>query len=460
MATQSIPQGQSKPKTVSTIPANVNVDLTKAKHALNDRVCYITTTSEIARIHPDDLREFRIPTMSCRTFTNEAYRYLKVGRFYVAKEWMEWEQRRTAYSLIYAPGQPRFTSDGNLNTWFAPEIKPKAGDHSQFLEFLSKMFQSDPLYLDWFIASIAYPFQHPGAKLHTASLWWSAKQGNGKSTMGWILRQLYGIHNSTLVKVKSIGGNFNSWAENIQFADMDEMEAQIGKAQADELKSLVTRPLMTINAKYKKPYETRDTINYYFSSNHPNALHLAPDDRRFFVHNVGEGCPLDWLTNFREWLRDPAAQSAILDYLLRVDLKKPIAGGNPFSDAPAPFSPYAPAPRTKSRQEMIDAGRTDIDTWFDEFLESMSADTPTIWGTDDLYEQFQHDNPKPKETKYYFSRHLKPRLRELYKGESIDLGNGTRKRLYLIKGEPETWTSTQLRELYTSQREKLGAASD
>lgn len=453
MASPSLAK-QSKKSRKSSQPLSPSLEA--ALLNLNTRVCYIKSTSEIARIHPSDLTKLKIPTMSCRTFANEAFRYLKVGKAYVAKEWMEWPERRTVADLVYSPGQERFTQ-GNLNTWFPSSLVAKESNVTPFTDYLTQMFASDPQHKDWFIASIAYPLQHPGAKLSTASLWWSMQQGNGKSTFGWIMRQLYGLHNSADVDANSIGANFNTWAENIQFASIDEMRAMISNARADDLKSLVTRPMMTINSKYRTPYETRDTINYFFSSNHPNALHLDPADRRFFVHDVSAGCSQTFMSSFIQWLREPDSLAGILYYLLHIDLSAPIIGGDPFSPEPAPFRPGAPAPRTQSRMQMIEASRDDVDVWLDDFIECMEDNAPTLWTTQELYNEYVKVNPKAKESPQMLTRRIKPRLIALADGQPVALAdnNQNRKRLFMVRDDgkhKQRWSPAQLRTLFAQER--------
>jgi hypothetical protein len=228
----------------------------------------------------------------------------------------------------------------------------------------------------------------------------------------------------------------------------------ISNARADDLKSLVTRPMMTINSKYRTPYETRDTINYFFSSNHPNALHLDPADRRFFVHDVGAGCSQTFMSSFIQWLREPDSLAGILYYLQHIDLSAPVAGGDPFSPDPAPFRPGAPAPRTSSRLEMIESSRDDVDTWFDDLLECLADNSPTLWTMKDLYILYSTANPKAKESPQMFTRRIKPRLIKVAGGNPVALAdnNMDRNRLYMLRGTPQSLTYAQLRVLYAQER--------
>src|SRR6185369_8181470 len=98
-------------------------------------------------------------------------------------EWSKWPGKRTAKSLVYAPGQPETPPDGSFNVWKGWGVKPAKGDVTPFMELLDQVFHADVdgRYRKWFLQWLAYPLQHPGVKIYTGVLMFSTMQGVGKS---------------------------------------------------------------------------------------------------------------------------------------------------------------------------------------------------------------------------------------------------------------------------------------
>ncbi len=407
---------------------------------LNEKVCYIYEGSKIADL--SRIENYKIPLIDCSTFKYESHADLVIGRLSVAQEWMRWRPRRVANRRVYVPNADRFTPDGNLNLWFPSTSKPKKGDISLFHEYLIGMMENDPLYLDWVTAWIAYHIQYPNKKMLTGVMFWSHEQGNGKSTLGWLLRQIHGEHNSFLIRTK-FPDRFNSYAENMLFGWIDEL-APIKKAgQSDDVKSMITQPRILIENKQQRAYEMDDLISYYFTSNYPNALDLTPDDRRFFVHNVGKTTlTRPWFEGtFRPWLERQSSIDAIHHYFLHeVDLIKPIVGGNPESLIPAPFDPVKIAPRNSSRIQAIRDNRDDVEAWLWELKENPEAiipDTPkrTIFTSEELFKLYRELTGDTKVGLQAFRLRMSGAFVKLCNGDSLRLEDGTRPRLYSSDAE-------------------------
>ncbi len=451
MSPKTVPQpvavASTKPK-VKPFPPDLDASLRR----MNDLVCYIESKSEIARIDPDKIKKFTIPTMSCTTFTNEAFRNVKAGREFVAKHWMEWTDRRVASDIVYAPGEDRFTPDGNLNCWFPSTSNPREGDISLFHYYLDALMENEPQYKDWLIAWLAYHLQHPRTKILTGVLCWSFEQGNGKSTLGWIMRQVYGHHNSSLIRTR-FPDRFNSYAENVQFIFADEMTPVRKTEQQDMIKTMVTQTTVTIEHKGKKPYEIPDIASVYFTSNHPNAFDLKPEDRRFFIHNVGKNkLTATWFKQtFYPWLNRQKNIDAIHHYLLNVDLDKPILGGDPESDIPAPFNPSAWAPRTNARGEMISDNRDDMEAWIWELRESPTSvlgDTlasRTLFTSEELLTLYREQTGDAKAAGQAFRLRLSHALVKVNKGHPLNFSPDFRPRLFSTDPAKSQLDSAQLK---------------
>lgn len=462
MPDKSLPQAPttstSKPKAaVLQMPETLN----SALRALNKEICYVKSTNEIAELRAD-AGEHKLRYMSPYDFRNAAYcdRFIiakvegKEKRVDLAPAWMKWEDRRKVNRTVYEPGQPRLTSDGNLNSWFPSPNKPIKGDLTLWFKYLDHIFQSDPTYRDWVLAWLAYPIQYPGTKLNTAVAFWSSQSGTGKTTLAYIMKEIYGHHNCAVLRDGDLDASFNGWAVNRQFIEVDELRGGMrARNRAETLKSLITQQRIPVDLKYQNRYEIRDTLNYYFTSNHIEFLYLDKHDRRFFIHNVGSNkLPEQFYTReLGPWLKS-GGFSAIHHYLLKeIDLKAPIVGGNPISLDPAPFSPNADAPHSKERDKVITAGMNDIEEWIAELIDSpenILGDkvSQTLFTSRELHEVFISKYPSLKYGPSELARQLTGAGLQVMDGLQFRL-NSQKLRLYCIGSKPSTTAEVKSRWL-------------
>lgn len=444
----------------STLPMPKSMDV--AMREMNEKVIYVRDRSVIAEIAPHRILDHKIPLISCNVFKNEAYADHRAGKLSVAQHWLAWPHRRVVNNLVYSPNQPRITTSSNLNTWFPSTSKPRKGDISLFLEYMTGMMKNDAKYYDWVMAWLAFHLQRPEVKMLTGVMFWSHEQGNGKSTLGWIMRQIYGEHNSFLIRTK-FPERFNSHAENKQFGWIDELTPIKKAGQSDDVKSMITQSRILIENKQQRPYEMPDLISYYFTSNYPNALDLSAEDRRFFVHNVGaNGLTKDWLEKtLHPWLNTQAAIDAIHYHLLNeIDLSKPIIGGNPDSLDRAPFVHTRFAPRNSARLQMIADNRDDIESWLHELAETpenilVNANHHwTIFSSEELFKLYREQTDDKKLGIQAFRIRMSGVLAKLCKGQplQIDGFETARPRLYTSDPAKVNLDMPQIREIVAKER--------
>jgi hypothetical protein len=403
---------------------------------LNTRYVYVQQMAQVVRIPTLTRPEIDIypPTV----FTSSLERQ-KISDQIVSRRWVDWAERHNVYKLSYDPGKPQITPENNLNTWLPSPCIPKQGDLALFFDYRDRLFALDDTYKDWFTAWLAYPIQFPGTKLNTACIFWSRQTGTGKSMMGRIMCEVYGYTNSTVIKEAELHSQFNHWADGRQFVMIEEIKGANAEKHADALKAMVTQQTVWINKKNKAQYELKDCANYYFNSNHPDALYLDSNDRRFFVHHIGDQKYPDekWRNEFKPWA-ESGGYAAIHHYLKHeVDLSKPVVGGRPYSMEPYPFSPNAAAPQTAARTEMIVNSRSDAETWVDDLIAwpinvLNGHNTWTLCTMDELWKLFQIAYPRSSTKRKTFAAVVRARRKAVYSDNDIELSSGKRVKLYSV----------------------------
>lgn len=326
---------------------------------LNEEVAYVRTPGIVLERDTGDLISWK--DFVSHKYANRAYMEQKTGsngnvtlvRKPLADRWVKWEARSELRRITYAPGKPEI-HENQWNMWKGLGVTPVPGHVMPWTRLIDHIFGADTAAKEWFLKWCAYPLQHPGTKLYQSVVMWGTRQGTGKTLIGYTLKRIYGP-NAIEIKDTDLRGTFNDWAENKQFIVGDEVTGSDKRADADKLKGLITQDSMRVNKKFLPPFSIPDCINYFFTSNHPDAFFMDDDDRRCFIVNVEvDPLPDAFYKEYDAWYKGMGA-SYLLDYLLQLDLTG--------------FDPRAPAYRTDARQDMIQHARSDVSSWVHALIE-------------------------------------------------------------------------------------------
>lgn len=406
--------------------------------SLNTEVLYVrdpglvVVTSDGRKMSPRAFKEHAYANRHYTETTVNSKGEEKISRKPLAPAWLEWPSRAECARITYAPGLPKMTDDGAYNYWPGWALTPKRGDVSLWHQLLDYMFAHDRAARVWFERWAAYPLQHPGTKLYTAVVIWGTGQGTGKSLIGYTLGRLYG-RNFTEITDQDLASAFNEWAECKQFVMGDDVTgSEYKKALADRLKTMITREQLRINAKHLPTYVIPDCVNYYFTSQHPDAFILDDFDRRYFVHEAPQ-VPIagDFYDVYDRWYRSDAGAAALFDYLLRVDL--------------GDFKPRAQAFTTQAKLAMTLDSKSDVGAFVAELRhapenvlrfgdQALRADLYTSGQLLSLYDPM---NSK-RVTANGLTRELKRAGFRLYDGGRVVRTTRGTHRLFVIRN-PEKW---------------------
>lgn len=347
-----------------------------ALHALNTEVTYVKDPGIVyvnasgQQVNPDAFKAHRFADLSYTKLVTTATGSRMEDRS-TATDWLRWPGRNAVERLEFEPGQPAVTEGGALNLWRGWKYSPKEGNCDPWHELLDHLFEGQPKSRKWFEQWCAFPFQNPGAKQRSAVAMWGRMTGTGKSVVGYTLGDLYGDAFSEIGDDQIEKNDFNSWARSKQFVLGDDITGNNNRKVANALKVMITREQIQINIKHVAEYYTRDCINYYFTSNSPDAFLLDENDRRFFIHEVpGHPLPDEFYTDcFTPWRMSERGRRALMHYLLyEVDC----------SD----FSHTARPPMTDAKREMIRLTRTDLESWLMAVREEPDSFCKRYGGTD------------------------------------------------------------------------------
>ena len=268
--------------------------------------------------------------------------------------WHKSSERQNYANVDFQPGKSLIV-DNCINLWEGWSVESKAGDVSPWNKMLEHLFGDDEHARKWFEQWVAYPVQNPGAKLTTAVVLWSTRQGVGKSMVGETIGQLYGGNFRTITSVE-LHAQFNGWMRECQFALGEENSSSSQRSDSNRLKFLITGATISVNEKNQPAIELRNCANFLFTSNHADAFYLEDTDRRFFVWEIVSGRKSDeFYKRFMDWRDSEGGLPALMDHLLKVDLEG--------------FQPKGNAPMTQAKLDMIANSKTDLERWLAETVE-------------------------------------------------------------------------------------------
>lgn len=267
----------------------------------------------------------------------------------MVKMWKASETRRTIMpaDVVFDPTN---TCDPKecVNLFGGFELEPAKGDVDPFLQlgrFLSSRASDNADEADeifhWLMCWLAYPLQHPGAKLRTAVIM-HGDEGAGKNFFFECVLEIYGRYGA-LVGQDELEDKFNDWRSGKCMVIGDEVSSRQELVHnKNRLKALITSPTVQINPKNLPRREERNHINIVFLSNEIQPLALDNTDRRYLVVYTPRMRERAFYEKLKAW-REKGGIAALYEYLLAY----------PLDD----FDPYAPAPVTQAKLDLIDLNR-------------------------------------------------------------------------------------------------------
>lgn len=283
----------------------------------------------------------------------------------IVKNWLE-DSRRQAVLLNQVGFDPAGTDPKILcNLWGGWPTVPKQGQCSSLLEILEYMSAEEDNASEvyqWMLRWLAYPIQHPGAKMKTA-LVIHGPQGGGKNLFFEAVRDIYGRYGISIDQ-SALEDKHNDWAEKKLFIIADEVIARNEMHHTkNKLKSFITSGRLRINPKHVMAHDEENHVNIVFLSNEAQPLALERDDRRHLVVWMPPSMPHSYFANAIDELQNGGV-AALHHYLLNIDL--------------GDFNPGSRPPDTRAKQRLISIGADSADAFMDEWLSESIGSVPSV----------------------------------------------------------------------------------
>ena len=294
--------------------------------------------------------------------------------------WVASPNRVDVSGVRFMPGEGvLFEEDGCqwLNLWREPEVQPELVTPEAavtWLKFLEHLIP-DEAERDWFERFVANKIVNPRFRGAGILMVAASTQGAGRSTLMSILHEVFGKFATYVSAAQLFDSNQrNGWMERALWAFGNEIGFSTrynDKVQAYErLKDLVdpAQNKVRLDEKYQRPRDALIYTTFLLATNRPDALPISSDDRRFMVITNGGAMPESLRQElFERWFRgsDPSPK---LVHTLRAYYR---ARGEALM---GDVTDLTDAPKwAAGREELIDAGRTDVDEVFEQALARIPA---------------------------------------------------------------------------------------
>jgi len=261
------------------------------------------------------------------------------------KFWLESADRRTVNldQLMFEPGAD--VPAGAINLYRGMPVEPSAAGSCEkllaLLQYLCGEAERDQAPVtDWVLRWLAYPLQHPGAKMQTAIVM-HGPEGTGKNLFFGAVRDLYGEY-GTLITQTELEDRFNGWlSRRLLLIANEVISRQELRHHVGRLKNMVTEPVLPIREMFTPIRYESNHANMVFLTNELQAILASPGDRRYMVIRTPAALPAEY---YRAAAEEAAAGgvAALYAYLLALDC--------------AEFNPHTKPILTAAKEDLIEIG--------------------------------------------------------------------------------------------------------
>lgn len=346
--------------------------------------------------------------------------------------------------VAYLPGQPRAIGNGDtFNIYTPPDLEPAEGDVSWWDDHLAYLFpdESDRNHiLNW----MAWLIQNIGEKPKHALLVQGREQGTGKSFLVEVLAMVLNRKNVATVSQIDLQSNFNGWAGRSKLLRIEELRALDRMDVERKLHELITQENISINQKGIDAYDIMNCFGIFAMTNNDAAVSLENGERRYLVVRT-DAMPRseEYYTTLYARLKDRTDMAAVAYSLFARDVSK--------------YDGRGKAPLTSAKEDMVDAGLSDLEHWMIDNGGSYPLNGRVI-AVQDIVDLLPNRLSRLGRINAAVSTVLKNRFRAKLAGQ-FTLSSRSRARLYVINGSAimnlADWRET-IGGIYEGDKQKAG----
>ena len=294
--------------------------------------------------------------------------------------WSTSKKRLEVEGVRFMPGAGIIYEDAGrrwLNLWREPEVDPalvRPEAVEVWLRFMQHLIP-DEHEREWFERFVANKMANPcfrGAGVLMVAV---STQGAGRGTMMSVLDEVFGRYSAHVSAAMLFDSQQrNGWMEKALWAFCNELSYSRRYGEQSEayerVKDLIdpAQNKVRIDEKYQRPYNAMVYTTFLLATNRAASVPISADDRRIMV--ITNGGPLTGALKdelFGDWFVGSTPKPELV-HSLRAYYRARAADVGDTRD-------LVDAPKwAEGREELIDAGRTDVDEVFEQALARIPGD--------------------------------------------------------------------------------------
>jgi len=286
----------------------------------------------------------------------------------LSKLWLSSKKRREVHGLEFAPGEGRLYKDEASGVWYANEFELPTYAKDNGVDRLGTFFEHMEYLIpdrddrDWFVDWIAYSLQFPERRCKVTPLHVAQPHGTGRGWVVELIQALLGPQNCTKTKtpnlIKAADGGFNDFLNKSLFCCIEEFKEFASPDKQfnlmDNIRDVLTEDYLEVNVKFGSKKTQRVYTNFFFMTNHSDALVLSESDRRIYtIEGPAEVRHRSYYDKIYKWKSEKKNLAQLWTMLISRDLSK-------FNFTFAPLTTY--------KMSTIDRMVNDNQALFNQFI--------------------------------------------------------------------------------------------
>jgi hypothetical protein len=262
-----------------------------------------------------------------------------------------------------------------VNLFYGMQLQPDASKPCQkILELLHYLCNEEDPVFEWVLKWIAYPLQHPGAKMESAVVM-HGEEGLGKNFFWNVVSRIYRDY-ATVITQNELESQFNTWSSRKLFMVANEVVSRSElREHKGRLKNYITEQELQINEKLLPLRTERNHMNFVFLSNETQPLALDRTDRRYLViWTPPVAQPKEFYTAVGDEL-DGGGAAGLYAHLLAMDL--------------GDFNEHTKPILTDAKRNLIEISKSAPELFYDQWADGLLPVRFITALASDLYRAFQ-----------------------------------------------------------------------
>ena len=197
--------------------------------------------------------------------------------------WLEHRNRRQFIGGVTFDPSGKHVRPDMLNLWQGFGVTPRPGKWERLKSHIYVVLcgSQQELYdylMNWMARLVQFPAQQG-----EVAIVMRGGEGTGKGTLAKVLRHIMGQHGMVISNSKHLTGNFNGHLRDCVFLFADEAFYAGDPSHVGVLKSIITEPHLTIEAKFANAVQMPNFLHLMMASNEEWVVPASLNSRRFLV---------------------------------------------------------------------------------------------------------------------------------------------------------------------------------